>query len=105
MTPETGKIGAPVQRPAFRQRPNVRFDGGDPIRFDHIGLADGYRPRRRFQQVQDRQMLAGLRHDAIVGRDHQQRQIDAGDARQHRPDKLLMTGHVDEADPAVGAGI
>ncbi len=43
-------------------------------------------------------MLAGLRHDAVIGGDHQQHEIDAGRAGQHVVHELLVARHVDEAD-------
>src|ERR1700744_5083933 len=42
-------------------------------------------------------MLARLWHDAVVGRDHHERKIDAGGAGQHGVDEFLVAGHVDEA--------
>ena len=50
------------------------------------------------EQIDDGEMLAGLRHDAVVGRDHQQHEIDAGGAGQHVVDEFLVTRHVDEAE-------
>ena len=50
------------------------------------------------EQVDDGEMLAGLRHDAVVGGDHQQHEIDAGGAGQHVVDEFLVAGHVDEAE-------
>jgi len=43
-------------------------------------------------------MLAGLRHDPLIGRHNQQRQVDAADARQHVFDEILMTWNINEAD-------
>ena len=48
-------------------------------------------------------MFDGLRHDAFVGRDHEQDSIDTRDAAQHIVNELVMTRHVNEAD-ARGAG-
>ena len=52
---------------------------------------------RDTEQVDDGEMLAGLRHHAVVGGDHEQNEIDAGGAGQHVVDEFLVTGHVDEA--------
>ena len=43
-------------------------------------------------------MLAGLGHDAFVGRDDEQRRVDAADAGEHVLDEVDMAGHVDDAD-------
>ena len=50
------------------------------------------------EQIDDGEMLAGLRHDAVVGGDHQQHEIDAGGAGQHVVDEFLVPRHVDEAE-------
>ena len=50
------------------------------------------------EQVHDGQMLARLRHDAVVGGDHQHHEVDARGAGQHVVHEALVTGHVDEAD-------
>ena len=51
-------------------------------------------------------MLAGLRHDAFVGRDDQQHGVDSTDAGQHVLDEAFVPGHVYErhvvpSDPGV----
>ena len=43
-------------------------------------------------------MLPRLRHHALVGRDDEQHQVDAADARQHVLDEALVAGHVDDPD-------
>jgi hypothetical protein len=51
------------------------------------------------------EVLAGLRHHAVVGGHHQERQVDAGGAGHHRLDEALVPGHVDDVGPhAVPAG-
>src|SRR5262245_8997636 len=42
-------------------------------------------------------MLLGLRHDAFVGRDHEQRNVDSGRTRQHVFDEALVSRDVDDA--------
>ena len=49
-------------------------------------------------QVQDREVLAGLGHGAVVGRDDEQGMVDRGHPRQHVPDEPLVTRHVHEAE-------
>ena len=43
-------------------------------------------------------MLAGLRHKAFIGRDHQQSRLDAADASQHIFNKIAVSRHVNNAD-------
>ena len=45
-------------------------------------------------------MFPSLRHHRFIGGDHQQRDVDAADARQHIVDEPLMSRHVDDADLA-----
>ena len=42
-------------------------------------------------------MFFGLRHDAVVGGDGEQHEIDAVRAGEHVLDKSLVAGHVDDA--------
>ena len=48
-------------------------------------------------------MLAGLRHDGLVRRDDEQRQVDAADSGKHVVHEPLVPRHVDDAD-LVAAG-
>ena len=50
------------------------------------------------QQVEDRQMLLGLRHPTLVGRDDQQGGIDRSDSRKHVGHEPAVIGHVYEGD-------
>lgn len=43
-------------------------------------------------------VLARLRHDAVVGSDDQQREVDAAGAGDHGVHQALVAGYVDEAD-------
>ncbi|CUZ63834.1 Uncharacterised protein [Serratia marcescens] len=74
----------------------------DTRRVHPVGLGQRHRQRRAPAQAQDRQMFAGLRHHAVVAGHHQQRMVDAADARQHVGEEFLVAGHVDKAQhPAV----
>ena len=55
-------------------------------------------PRADAEQPADREVLAGLGHDALVGGDDQQHEVDAAGAGDHRADEALVAGHVDDAD-------
>ncbi len=71
--------------------PHARFIDAVDFR-DHGGAA------RDVQQVENVEVLDGLRHHAVVGGHHQQREIDAAHAGEHVADEALVTGNVDEAD-------
>ena len=51
------------------------------------------------QKLKDFQMLTGLGHDRIVGRHHQDGQIDPGRPGEHILDKALVARHIDDAQP------
>ena len=51
------------------------------------------------EQLDDRQVLDGLRHDAVVGGDDEEEQVDAGRAGDHGAHEALVTGDVDDAEP------
>ena len=56
---------------------------------------------------QNLQMLFGLRHPAVIGRNDKQREINRADARDHAADEIFVAGHIDNACVnfvAVGGG-
>ena len=69
-----------------------------PRDIDQIGL--GQRDNAAFdvEQVDDGEVFAGLRLDAVIGGNHQHHEIDAGGPRQHVVDEAFMAGHIDEAE-------
>ena len=71
---------------------------------DQVGLGQRHHPGGDPQQRADRQVLAGLRLDPLVGGDHQQHHPDAAEAGQGVVEEALVAGDVDEADPVVAGG-
>ena len=65
-----------------------------------VGLGDDENSAAGAEQMEDVEMLLGLRHHAVVGRDGEQHQVDAVRAGQHVADEALVAGDVDDA----GAG-
>ncbi|HWA49189.1 MAG TPA: hypothetical protein VG742_12995 [Dongiaceae bacterium] len=65
---------------------------------DEIHLGQGDDAARQVEQIEDRQMFAGLGHDAVIRGNHQQHAIDAGGAGQHVVHQLLVARHIDETD-------
>ena len=53
------------------------------------------------EQIDDVQVLDGLRHDAVVRRDDQHDVIDAAYAREHVAHESLVSGNIDETDGVV----
>jgi hypothetical protein len=69
-----------------------------PIVVHHVALGEGHQALANPQQLADLQMLAGLRHDPLVGGNHQHDQIHPADAGDHGPDKAFMAGHIDDPE-------
>ena len=84
---------------------DLRDHLGDALGRGEVGLGQRHNAALDAEQVDDRQMFARLRHDAVIGGDRQQREIDAAGAGQHGVDEAFVAGHVDEAErlwPATG---
>src|SRR5690606_9830654 len=63
---------------------------------DEVDLGDGDDAAADAEQVDDREVLAGLRHDALVGGDDEKDDVDAGGPREHVADERLVPGDVDD---------
>ena len=89
-----------------RGRGEQRLDLGHALEqlvvVGEVGLGQRHDAAVEAEQVDDLQMLDGLRLDAFGCRDDQQRGIDAGGAGQHVVHEALVARHVDEAQlPAI----
>ena len=89
-----------VDRRADEELPYVFGDHLEPVSVGEIGLRDGHDTARDAQQIDDREVLARLRHDAVVGGDHEQHHVDSGGAGDHLADEPLVAGHVHHAHRA-----
>jgi hypothetical protein len=79
----------------------IRLDLGEPGRIVHeVDLGQHDQPARHLEQLDDREVLARLRHDAFVGGDDEQHGVDPADAGEHVADEALVPRHVDDADAA-----
>ena len=56
------------------------------------------------EQLADREVLARLRHHALVGGDDEQHEVDARRARHHRAHERFVPGHVDHAESRTPRG-
>jgi hypothetical protein len=117
---ELGERGAQRVEPApgrrrhahdRRARERVRASSADHLLLGElrhvlggrVDLGERHDRARDAEQLADRDVLARLRHHALVGRHHEQQQVDARGARDHRAHEPLVAGHVDHAEPrAVG---
>ena len=70
---------------------------------DQVPLAQRHDRALDSQELADRDVLARLRHHAVVAGDDDQREVDPGCPGDHRPDEALVTRDVDDGElPARG---
>ena len=67
-------------------------------RGDAVDFGQGDQAVADAQQGEDVQVLAGLRHDAVVGGDDEDHAVHAAGAGDHGLDEILVARHVDDAD-------
>ncbi len=65
-----------------------------------VALRDRHHAVPDTEQPQHREVLARLRHDAVVGGDAEQVAVDAAGPRHHVAHEALVAGDVDQAQPA-----
>ena len=82
------------------RRAHVLLDEREPLVVDEIGLRERDDAAPHAEQLENREMLARLRHHAFVGGDDEQREIDSRRAGDHRAHERLVTRDVDDADRA-----
>ena len=96
-------IGEPASEVSGEQLVQLLLDQLRPFLFlDEIELGERDDAAPQLQQVEDLEVLACLRHDALVGGDDEQREIDRADAGEHVADEADVPGHVDDRDLAAG---
>ena len=86
-------LGVVEERPRH-QGADLFLDEVEPGRVDQVALGQGDHPPGQSQQAEDVEVLAGLRHDRVVGRDDQHRQVEPRGPREHVPDESLVTRDV-----------
>ncbi len=83
------------------------FDFADAPRHlggvDQVGLGQRHHAVAHAHQFHDLQMLDGLRHDAVVGGNDQDGQVDPRHPRHHGAHEPLVAGHVDDAHAEIVA--
>ncbi len=68
-----------------------------------VDLGQGDDAMAQAEQLAHVQVLAGLRHHAVLGRDHEEDGVDASGAGDHRAHEGLVAGDVDDAGGDAGA--
>ena len=92
------KHGATGERRTTEQGLDVRPRCGHARRLHAVDLGERHRAALHTEQIDDLQVLARLRHHAVVRRHHQQHEVDAGRAGEHVVHEALVSRHVDEAE-------
>ena len=68
-----------------------------PFVIHEIALGQNRNAAADAQQLEDGEVLLGLRHDAFIGSDDEQRDVDAGRAGEHVLDESFVAGDIDDA--------
>ena len=89
-----------MERGALHNVLNLRLDQFHHLIIDCVGFRNDYQPSPDLQDIQDCQVLPGLRHDAFVGRYDQHGKVYSADSGQHVLDKPFVSRDVDNADLA-----
>ena len=89
---------AALEARAHQHRLDIAPHSRQPILGDEVALVEGDEAALEPEQVHDREMLARLRHDPVVGCNDQDDEVDAGGAGQHVVHEALVARHIDEAD-------
>ena len=87
-----------MQKGRRQQRLKLGVQLFDARAVDQIDLGDDDGALAHAQQLQDLQMLDGLRHHPIVCGDHQHRKADAAGAGEHGLNEPLVPWHIDKAE-------
>ena len=86
----------PLERGVERQHLDLLAHGGEARRVHQIGLGDHEDTTSHAEEVEDVQVLFGLRHDAVVGGHGEEDEVHAVGAGQHVADEALVPRHVDD---------
>ena len=77
------------------------------VAYTRSALGERHEATRNAEKIDNREMLARLRHHAVIGRDRQQHEVDAGRAGKHVVHELLVARGWTSTKPitsAPGAG-
>ena len=96
---DDGRVGEEAAAQVRRAPP--RATSVEPLGVDQVRLGQRDHPAPDAEQLADVEVLAGLRHDALVGGDDQADQVEAAGAGHHRLDEALVARHVDHAEAPV----
>ncbi len=85
------------------QEADFFFDEVEPVGVvDEVGLGEGDDAVADVEEVEDLEVLAGLGHDAFIGGDDEEGEVDGAGAGEHVADEADVAGDVDDGDVAAG---
>ena len=100
----TATIGAPASAVPAEAFADLARRERERLVVDEVALRERDDPAVDAEDVEDLQVLLGLRLPPLVGRDDEQHQADRPDAGEHVADEPLVARDVDEADLAAARG-
>ncbi len=96
-----GREWSAFQKGAGYEFASVLLGQFEMFGIDEISLGQYHQPVPDPQEGNDVQVLACLRHHAVVGGDHEDHQIDAGSSGHHVLNESLVPGNIDDAHDAI----
>jgi hypothetical protein len=76
----------------------LEFDEGALVVSDERNLCEGHHAVPHAEELEDAQMLLGLRSPALVRGDHEQTRVGGSDPGQHVLDEAGVSRYVDQPD-------
>lgn len=95
--------GAASEAGGFEEEAHFFLDEVEPVGVvDEVGLGEGDDAVADVEEVEDLEVLAGLGHDAFIGGDDEEGEVDGACAGEHVADEADVAGDVDDGDVAAG---
>ena len=98
LRPSTGTTGHVDSRVASTRSASSTSRELERLGVDDVGLGERDDAVADVEQIQNLDVLGGLRHPTLVRGDDEHRHVDGADPGEHVLDEPHMAGHVDEAD-------
>jgi hypothetical protein len=77
---------------------NVGPHQREPLCIDQVGFGERDNDTWNLQQLEDQEMFSSLGHDAFIGGNHEQAEVDPGCPDEHAANKVFVAGNVDDAN-------
>jgi hypothetical protein len=73
---------------------DIEHDQLEPFGLDQVELGDNRDGGRNGELLQNGEVFLGLRHDAFIGGNDEEGQVDSRSPGHHGPDEILVPGHI-----------